>query len=135
MSKFKFVLSVCFLSIPLFFALCLSSTEAQAASPEGRWRGGWSSESTGHKGTLRARVRPSGPDSYKAVFTGRFAVVIPFIYRADLKQVPGTCDCYTSTKKLPLLGTYRMTANVSQNRLYAVFQGKKDKGVFQILSF
>ncbi|QDT11057.1 hypothetical protein [Planctomycetes bacterium K23_9] len=80
------------------------SMSAIADSPQGKWKGRWLSDGSGHNGTLGAHIRPTGPTSYRAVFYGRFAVVVPFIYRANLQQVPGTCDCYTSTRKLPLLG-------------------------------
>ncbi|MGB7346088.1 MAG: hypothetical protein WBD20_17860 [Pirellulaceae bacterium] len=109
-----------------------TSGVASADSPTGRWRGGWHSDGSNHQGTLGARIRPTGPDSYRAVFYGRFAVVVPFIYRTDLHRVPGTCNCYTSTKQMPILGEYRMTASVSQNRFYAKFRGKKDQGTFDL---
>tara|TARA_R110002049_G_scaffold285698_1_gene466677 strand:- start:51965 stop:52360 length:396 start_codon:yes stop_codon:yes gene_type:complete len=106
--------------------------EVQAASPTGSWRGSWSSQSTGHKGALRARIRPIDANTYRAVFTGRFAGIIPFVYPAKLQRVPGQCDCYTSSQRLPLLGTYRMTASVTPNRFYATFGGRKDQGTFDM---
>lgn len=105
---------------------------ANAASPTGSWRGRWLSDGSNHTGTLGARIRPTGADSYRAMFYGRFAVVVPFIYRAELHRVPGTCDCYTSTRRLPLLGEYRMTAHVSDHRFYAKFRGKSDQGTFDL---
>ena len=107
-------------------------TNAPAASPVGKWRGSWSSQSTGHTGALRARIRQTGPDTYRAVFAGRFAVVVPFVYPAKLKRVPGTCDCYQSTQRLPIVGTYQMTAHISPHRFYARFQSKKDVGTFDM---
>ncbi|NNE01487.1 MAG: hypothetical protein HKN47_29590 [Pirellulaceae bacterium] len=118
--------------ILLTVACVCGDTLASAASPTGRWSGGWSSESSGHKGPLRARIRPIGPDTYRALFVGRFAGVVPFVYPAKLQRVPGTSHCYTSSQRLPLLGTYRMTASVSSNRFYARFRGKKDVGTFDM---
>ena len=121
--------------LPLLLVLLVSTlccSQSHADSPVGTWRGGWHSGSTGHKGTLRARIRQTGPTTYRAMFAGRFAVVVPFVYPAKLSKVPGSCDCYTSSTKLPLLGTYRMTAQVSDHRFYATFQGKKDRGTFDM---
>ncbi len=113
-------------------AVLLTTAPAFAASPVGTWRGNWNSGSTGHRGTLRANIRQTGPDSYRALFYGRFAVVVPFVYPANLQRVPGSCQCYTSRQKLPLLGTYRMTANVTEHRFNATFRGKKDVGTFDM---
>ena len=116
-------------SVASVFAI---GADTRAASPSGSWRGGWSSQSTGHQGTLRARIRPIDSNTYRAVFAGRFAGVIPFVYPAKLQRVPGSCDCYTSSQRLPLLGTYRMTASVTPSRFYATFGGKRDQGTFDM---
>jgi hypothetical protein len=122
----RLLLSVALLSTALLPAA------APAASPTGKWRGAWSSQSTGHTGALRARIRQTGPDTYRAIFAGRFAMVVPFIYSAKLERVPGTCDCYRSRQRLPIAGTYQMTAHVSPHRFYARFQSKKDVGTFDM---
>ncbi len=114
----------------LLFAVAATTT--QAASPVGNWRGFWSSRSTGHQGPLRARVRQTSPDTYRAVFVGRFAGVVPFVYPAKLERVPGTCHCYTSSQRLPLMGTYRMTATVTPGRFHATFRSRKDHGTFDM---
>jgi hypothetical protein len=112
--------------------IAVTAASTNAASPEGRWKGTWSSQTTQHSGPLRARVRKIDHDTYRAVFTGRFAGVIPFLYPAKLERAPGSCDCYTSSQRLPLLGTYRMSATVSSDRIYATFRGRKDAGVFDL---
>ena len=116
----------------LFVAACLASATLHAASPSGRWSGSWSSASTGHKGPLRAHIRQVDSDTYRAVFTGRFAKVVPFVYPAKLQRIPGTCNQYQSSTRLPLLGEYRMNATVTSNRFDATFRGKEDQGVFQL---
>ena len=121
--------------LAIAFLLVIGSTSAMpcdAASPSGKWRGSWSSETTGHKGPLKARVRRTGDGQYRALFVGRFAGVIPFVYPAKLERVPGTCHCFRSSQRLPLLGTYTMTATVSGNRFVADFRGRRDSGVFQM---
>lgn len=119
-------------SLILIAFLCTTTLTADAASPSGRWRGSWSSLSTGHRGPLRAHVRQTDADTYRAVFVGRFAGVVPFVYPAKLERVPGSCHCYTSSQRLPLLGEYRMTASVSEHRFHAKFQGRDDSGTFDL---
>jgi hypothetical protein len=120
------------LCVLLVLGVCFVSANLDAASPTGRWSGSWSSASTGHQGPLRAHIRQVDSDTYRALFTGRFAKVVPFIYPAKLERVPGTCDRYESSTRLPLLGEYRMNATVTPNRFNATFQGKDDQGVFRL---
>jgi len=117
---------VCAISSILF------PSQATAASPTGVWRGQWSSQSSGHRGALGARIRPDGPNQYRALFYGRFAAVIPFFYRTTLTRVPGTADVYHSAKRMPLLGTYETTATISGSSFHADFVGEKDRGVFEM---
>ncbi|MCO8122285.1 hypothetical protein NHH03_11090 [Stieleria sp. TO1_6] len=112
--------------------VCLCCQFAPGASPVGRWGGSWSSQSTGHQGALRARIRQVDSNTYRALFAGRFAKVIPFVYPAKLQRVPGTCNTYQSSTRLPLMGEYRMTATVSEHHFHATFQGRKDRGVFEM---
>ncbi len=121
-------------AIRLLLLLCVSvcCVELEAASPAGRWRGSWSSQSTGHTGPLKAHIRQTDSDTYRAVFVGRFAKVVPFVYPAKLERVPGTCHSYSSSQRLPLLGEYRMTATVDAHRFHATFQGRKDRGTFDM---
>ena len=103
-----------------------------AASPTGKWRGSWNSNTTGHSGPLKARVRKVDHDTYRALFVGRFAGVIPFAYPARLDRVAGTSNQYTSSQRLPLLGTYRMNATVTSTRIRANFRGGRDSGTFNL---
>lgn len=129
MSKFVWVLRFVFVVLVLSL---LHSGIADAASPVGRWKGSWSSGSTGHKGALRANIRPSDHGTYQAVFAGRFAVIIPFIYRTELVPIAGAPGQYYSSKKLPLVGTYKMQATISSSSFYATFTGGKDQGIFRM---
>ena len=102
---------------------------AAADEPTGRWKGRWSSGTSGHSGPMRARVTPSSDGSYKAVFAGRFAVVVPFVYRAQLRPTQswdGTV--YVTEKKLPLLGSYRMNAIIPGNLFNANWSAAGDTG-------
>ena len=116
------------------FAVCIGwgHASAVAASPTGRWVGSWSSSTTGHQGALRARIRQKDADTYRALFAGRFARVVPFVYPAKLQRVPGTLDRYRSSTRMPLLGEYRMTAQISGNQFQAWYAGKRERGVFRM---
>lgn len=116
----------------LLFPMIACVQSAEAASPKGHWRGRWTSQSTGHQGPLKAHIRQLDHDTYRAVFVGRFFVVIPFAYPATLERVPGTCNQYSSTQRLPLVGTYRMNAWVTPHHFHAQFQSGNDSGTFQM---
>lgn len=101
----------------------------RAEDPAGRWRGRWSSGTTGHSGPMRARVTPVGDGSYKAVFAGRFAGVIPFVYRADLQPTESwNGTVYVTEKRLPLLGSYQMNAIIPGNAFNANWSAAGDTG-------
>ena len=112
--------------------LLFVSVSVQAAGPDGRWVGTWSSDSTGHQGPLNARIRRVDSDTYRAVFAGRFAKVIPFVYPAKLERLPGSYHCYQSNTRLPLLGDYRMTASINNGKFNAIYRSKSDRGVFRM---
>ena len=120
------------LALAVAIGFVLLSTTVSAANPSGRWLGSWSSATTGHNGPLRARIRQVDQDTYRAWFAGRFAKVIPFVYPSRLERVPGTCNCYRSSTRLPLMGEYRMTATVSGNQFNAYYESKKDRGMFHL---
>lgn len=109
-----------------------ASDLGSAASPVGKWRGSWTSKSTGHRGPLRAHVRRVDADTYRAVFVGRFFLVVPFAYPARLDRVPGTHDRFSSRQTLPLIGTYQMNASVSPHRFHATFHSGNDQGTFDM---
>ncbi len=112
----------------LFFGFApLTSVEAQ--SPAGRWRGEWSSGSTGHHGPMRANIRPKADGTYSARFFGRFFVVIPFTYRVDMVPVVPGSDQLVADKKLgPVLGSYRMQTNFGSQSMSGQFRAAKDTG-------
>lgn len=104
-------------------------TNVKADDPTGRWKGRWTSGTTGHSGPMRARVTPTEQGTYKALFAGRFAGVVPFVYRAELVPVPSwDGPVYVTEKKLPLLGTYRMQSIVPGNSFNANWSAVGDTG-------
>ncbi len=104
---------------------------------EGRsvWKGRWNSATTGHSGPMRVSIQPRPDGQLDARFVGRFAVVIPFTYKATLTPVECN-DCgmvVTATKKLgPVLGAYQMTGTLDAAQFQANFQAGKDSGSFHM---
>ncbi len=118
--------------VAILTMIVATAPTSSAASPTGKWRGSWNSGATGHSGPLKARVRQVDQNTYRALFVGRFAGVIPFAYPARLNRVAGTENQYTSRQRLPLLGTYQMNATVTNSRIRATFQGGRDSGTFNL---
>jgi hypothetical protein len=119
------------LALSVGLVACSASAIAQEGNPQGRWSGRWQSESTGHGGPMNVSIRPTSNGNYQARFTGRFALVIPFAYRAEL--VPQTTSqgqtVLTSSKKLgPILGSYQMNTQIIGDSLSGGFQAAGDRG-------
>lgn len=109
----------------------LTGASAFATDPSGVWRGEWRSGSTGHRGPMRVAIRPDGNGAYQARFSGRFALVIPFAYRATLSpgfDTNGNSVLTTSKKLGPMLGSYNMQTWVSGSQLSGTFQAAGDNG-------
>ena len=110
----------------------LLATNALAFQPNGVYRGGWHSRTTGHKGPMRVRITPRADGTYDARFFGRFALVIPFAMRTTMTAI-ATEDQQTTliaNKRLPIFGDYRMTARVTPCRVDAQYSADSDRGTF-----
>lgn len=124
--------------LPFFLtvsALLIITPVAGASDPTGRWKGVWTSQSTGHHGPMRANIRQSQDGTYQARFSGRFAVVIPFTYKVELQPCYdeyGNVHLSASKPLGPLLGSYSMHAISSGNSLTGAFNAAKDVGGIQM---
>jgi hypothetical protein len=101
----------------------------------GTWSGGWHSQTTGHKGPLRADIRPTGNGNYTATFTGKFFKVIPFRYQMQLNVIAndGKQLQLAGSKKLgPLMGYYSYNATVTGGNFLATYRTKRDRGTFTL---
>lgn len=91
------------------FMLLTLSPLCSAQDASGVWRGSWSADATArrpeHGGPLRVRLIPTGPNSYQGRFSGRFAVIIPYFYRAEVYQQG---NYLYSTKSIGRMGQYEM---------------------------
>lgn len=118
-----------------FLAVLLFAAYGFSREPAGSWHGSWSSNSTGHRGTLRAHISPGVNGQYDARFSGRFAKVIPFFYRVKLTAIDSGPSSQTlvANKRLgPLLGSFHMTATISVGQFNASYQSRRDRGQFQL---
>jgi hypothetical protein len=114
----------------LFCFLSLISI-AMSSDPVGVWKGEWRSESTGHHGPMRANIQPRADGTYQARFTGRFAVVVPFVYGVTLQpayDANGNQILMADKKLGPVLGGYRMQAQTMGGQLQGSFQAAGDTG-------
>ncbi|MEM7473373.1 MAG: hypothetical protein AAF483_00130 [Planctomycetota bacterium] len=95
------------LAVLVSFTFCQPSARGQDLS--GVWRGKWTADATKrlpeHGGALRIKLQKTGPNTYKGRFSGRFALIIPYFYRADVIQHGN--QIYSS-KKLGPMGEYKM---------------------------
>lgn len=112
--------------------LCCLAGAGRAQEPlAGQWRGNWTSSANGHTGPLNARIDQQG-NSMVVHFRGRFAKVVPFLYKSRL-EVVGVDQNGThlqGSQRLPLFGTFTTNATVQNGQFHAVFQSAKDSGTF-----
>ncbi|MCU0703642.1 MAG: hypothetical protein MUF18_06665 [Fimbriiglobus sp.] len=117
--------------IALFLTL-LAPAFASAADPiAGRWVGQWTSDANGHRGPLRAHLMAT-KEGYSATFAGRFAGVVPFVYRTPLQIVAinGESVQLAAERRLPIFGTFRTDAIVTPTHFEATFRSGRDSGRF-----
>lgn len=118
--------------VVLVFVLCLAPRLASAADMSGSWHGRWESNKTGHQGPIHARFRQVDADTYRAVFRGRFALVIPFRYALPLNvQCTDGCNVYFSGQKsLGPFGKFNYQATANDRSFVATYRSRRDRGQF-----
>ncbi|QEL15330.1 hypothetical protein [Limnoglobus roseus] len=121
-------------SLAVAFALLAASPAFAQDSPvAGSWSGYWISDTSGHRGPLRATVRPvDGGSAYRATYRGRFAAVIPFRYSMTMNVVgsDGGTTYLAGEQRLPLFGTFRYSATVTDADFVSSFDARRDRGRF-----
>lgn len=114
-------------------ALCSSSTPLAAQDLGGTWKGRWATDASpsrrAHGGPLRVRLRPAGPGVYHGTFSGRFAVVIPYFYRAEVYQVGSELR---STKKLGPFGDYEMSLQSFAESMHGSWSASGHRGTIRL---
>ncbi len=117
--------------------LLVSSAAAQAPCIDlsGWWpEGCWKEERSGHQGPLRARLTRLDGGRYRAVFSGRFAAVVPFRYAVVL-DVVGERDgkvLLAGSQWLPLFGRFTYSGEATACDFRATFTSRGDGGTFHL---
>jgi hypothetical protein len=117
----------------LGIALVPSFATAQEPDLTGRWSGYWQSDKNGHTGPLNARFTAKPDGSYRVVFTGRFAKIIPFIYATTFQASsagPDMLNMSASQNLGPGLGTFDTNGYATSSNFDARFSARGDSGRF-----
>jgi hypothetical protein len=118
-----------------YLMVCFAGSAA-AQSPAGKgWRGEWVSETTGHRGPLKANVRPLANGDYRVRYSGRFAKIIPFYYPATMRNVgtgPNGEIYLTNTTRMPFFGTFHADAVLTGTTFDSQYTSKRDSGRFTL---
>ncbi|MCA9191062.1 MAG: hypothetical protein KDB03_04855 [Planctomycetales bacterium] len=106
--------------------LAENNTSAQVLGrPNRTWHGTWTSPAKGHQGTLRMHLRPTASGSYQGLFAGRFFVVIPYVFRAQVNEINGQL---VTNKRLGPLGDYQMVLTPYGNSLQGYWSAAGQSG-------
>jgi hypothetical protein len=122
------------LALGLIAAL-LSSSTLCAGELDGRWRHGfWTDINTGHEDALRARFREKEDGNYRAVFTGRFAKVIPFRFATTLNVVghDGNQVIMAGESRVLGFGRFSYHAIGDGGHFNAQYSSRRWRGEFQL---
>ena len=99
----------------------------------GRWSGYWLSDKNAHTGPLNARFTAKPDGSYRVLFTGRFMMIIPFIYSTTFQASPtgsDTVNVSASQNLGPGLGTFDTNGIATSSTFDARFTARGDSGRF-----
>lgn len=122
------------LALLMIVSWCVGPTETLCAQDaSGVWRGRWTAFATPqrreHGGPVRVRLTKVGPSTYRGTFSGRFAIVIPYVYRATVYQSGGTLY---ADKQLGRFGQYRMALQPWGNTLSGNWSAGNSRGAIQL---
>src|SRR5437773_6435671 len=98
-----------FVSFMLAVGAAFTCSTAFAGELDGRWPcGKWTDDNTGHEGPLRGRFQQIDDCHYRAVFTGKFAKVVPFVFMTKLNVVGREGDkvILAGESRLPGMGKF-----------------------------
>lgn len=101
----------------------------------GTWSGQWCSQSTGHRGPMKAQFCRINSCQYEVTFSGRFCKLIPFRYKAILCASVGDDGCVhlRGSKNLGFLfGTFNFSGTASESRFDARYWASSDCGTFTL---
>lgn len=97
----------------------------------GCWSGSWVSCKNGHNGKLRATFCRINDRQVQALFTGSFARILPFRYKAVLDIVheeEGMIQVRGSQRLGPIMGTFSYEATITADQFKATYSSRRDCG-------
>jgi hypothetical protein len=102
----------------------------------GRWEGKWVSEKNGHKGKLRAIIRPVDDTTYRVEYDATFLGVLRFDHGMNLaaaRQPDGTVS-FEGQEDLGSLagGVYRYKGSADGRAFTSTYESKYDHGTFEM---
>ena len=131
MNSCRKTLTILFLATSIACTWLSDSAAAQDAS--GVWKGKWTeARPSGRReftGSLRIKLQKTGSNTYQGNFSGRFAIVIPYFYRAEVVQYG---NALYSSKKLGPLGEYRMQLRIGASSLNGGWNTAKHHGSIRV---
>ena len=113
----------------------LAISTAHADGPEGRWpNGSWFDNKSGHQGPLRGDLQPTNEGNYRAVFTGRFAKIVPFRFATTLSVVgqEGDKTYFAGESKLPLFGRFTYSGVADEHHFNMQYSSRRWQGDFNL---
>jgi hypothetical protein len=120
-------------AIAVSASILLFTMNLSAGELEGRWRRGyWTDTNTGHEDMLRGRFRPLPDGNYRAVFTGKFAVIVPFRFATTLEVVGRDGDkvILAGSPRVPGFGRFTYHAVADANNFHASYESRRWRGEF-----
>lgn len=100
----------------------------------GCWDGQWLSDVNGHRGRLRAAVRPVGEHEYDVRYRATYRGWLRFSYQMRMKVEPsgeGAC-AFEGDADLGIWGAYRCQGEADRTRFQAAYWTRFDEGTFTL---
>ena len=100
----------------------------------GGWWGDWVDNNSGHTGPLRARFRSTRDGNYRAVFTGTYRKVIPFVFAVKLNvaERDGERVILAGESRLPLFGRFSYEGVGDAHQFDMQYHSRRWSGNFQL---
>ncbi len=131
----RWIMTTSIVFVAGFLTIFLDGSTARGSELEGRgWRGTWVDNNAGHDGALRARFRPTRDGNYRAVFSGTYYKVIPFVFATKLNVVERDGGRVTLAGESRVMGFGRFTYNAvaDEHHFNSQYQSGRWVGEFNL---
>lgn len=116
-------------------ACLLAAAKTNADDLEGRWSSGsWIDTNSGHQGPLRGYFRPTSDCNYRAVFTGKYAKIVPFRFSTTLNVVgrEGDKTYLAGESRFPLFGRFTYSGVADGHHFNMQYDSRRWRGEFNL---